>query len=336
MRAFLHHTGLIALLCLAGAAWADEGGDVADAPPAEAEAEASGEATQESGAASSSAKAQSALSNGEVALTPEPGSKDLPEERVTVSASAAFRMLAVTDPDPANDRSMLYGLNARVGLPVTGLSTGVMTSLTTRFVAEEGDSAVRLGDSALNVGYRHQHLDKALTVAHRVDAWLPTSRSSLRRELRVAPTVRSAVRYLVIGPLSVGYTVQGQYRWYRYAEVPNRLAMNTQWLLGNSLNAGVSLLDSPTFGKLNLSVSSGLRWMRKYASLDQHESSTADAALWNQMFTWSAAVGYAPIKWISLNITADHGTSFRRNGIINPFIAHRDATELSFGITARY
>lgn len=334
MWRFLYHLGLCALLGLPSAAWADDGGETPESPAAEQQTEA-----DVVKAAVQPTKPVSSPETTEAAKAPEPSvvaAQSVPIERVTVSASATFRMLAVSDPDPANDRSMLYGLSARVGLPLDGLTTSVMTSLTTRFVAEEGDSAVRLGDSAMNVGYRHQHLAKSLTVAHRIGAWLPTSRSSLQRELRVAPTVRSSVNYAVIGPLSVGYTLQGQYRWYRYAEVPNRLAMNTQWVIGNGLNAGVSILDSPTFGKLDFSLSSGVRWMRKYPSLDQHESETADAALWNQMFTWAASLSYAPIKWVAVNIGADHGTSFRRNGIINPFIAHRDATELTFGVTARY
>lgn len=321
------------LLLFASLGWSEETTDESIAPT-QIERDSSSETPVEKKAAQSDDPAANlgpgvSAGNANDAIVPD-------GDFVLIFASVYFRMLAVSDPDPANDRSLVYGVSARVSLPVPGLSLGTQTSLTESFVAEPGDSAFRLGDSALDVGYQHQHLDDDLILSHRLKAWLPTSRRSLQRELYVAPTFTSLATYRLYDPVTVGYGLEGQYRWYRYAEVPNRLAMNTQIVLGNRLNAAVTLFKSETFGRAAFSASSGLRWFKKYASTDHHESATADAALWNQSLTWSAALTYTPIRYLTVSIGADHGTSFRRNGIVNPFVVHRDSTELSLGLVGNY
>jgi len=158
----------------------------------------------------------------------------------------------------------------------------------------------------------------------------------LNRELRVAPSLTSQATYRIIGPLSVRHQIQGQYRWYRYAEVPNNLAMNTQWILSDGLGLVLKALDSPTFGQLTVSMGAGIQWSRKYASQDSHTTALADSALWNQSYRWNVGFQYRPIKWVGLNASLQHGSPLRRNGIINPFFVHRDMTEIALGVTGYY
>jgi hypothetical protein len=258
-------------------------------------------------------------------------------ESVHVSVGIQLNMLAVSDDDPANDRVLLYALNASVDLPIKGLVVSLSGGFAERFVVEDGDSPLRLNDSAMGVSYSHAHLSKEkLSFSHGLTAWLPTSRPSLQRELRVAPNLSSSVAYRIVGPLSISHQIQGQYRWYRYAEVPNGLAMNTQWIIGERVGLILRALDSPTFGKLAISTGVGLRWSRKYASLDPHTTDSADQALWSQSYSWRFGLQYRPIKWVGLSTNVEHGSPLRRNGIINPFFAHRDMTEINFGVTGYY
>ena len=276
MWRFLYHLGLCALLGLTGAAWADDGGETPESPAVEEQTEADVvEADVQP------TKPVSSPETTEATKAPVPSvaaAQSVPMERVTVSASATFRMLAVSDPDPANDRSMLYGLSARAVLD--GLTTSA-TSLTTRFVAEEGDLPVRPRPRQCWVST--PALGQIPTVAHRIGAWLPTSRSSLYRELRVVPTVRSSVNYAVIGPLSVGPCKV-------ITLVPIRGGPKS---LGHEHPMGIERPEcwrvhsrQPHVRQTGFQPSSGP--LDAHPSLDQHESETADAVS-NQMFTQQPA-----------------------------------------------
>jgi hypothetical protein len=246
-------------------------------------------------------------------------------------------MLAVGDEDPENDRTLVYALEASVGLPIDGLRIRMSGGFSERFVAESGDSPFRMSDSMIGTTFTHALLSKdRLKLTHGLSAWLPTSRTSLNRELRVAPTLSTRLSYRIFGTLSAIYQARHQYRWYRYAEVPNGFAMNTQWVLGHRIGLSLVPLDDAQVGQVRVSANAGLRWSRRYESRDQHRSDTADAALWAHGINWSASVTYLPLPWLALSSGFAHGSPLRRNGIVNPFLAHRDMTEVNFGLGFTY
>ena len=257
-------------------------------------------------------------------------------QRYYMDASAQFRALLVADEDPANDRSLVYALSAGVTFPVDGLSASIKGGFSEVFVAEAGDSAFRLSDTAIGVRYGHRYLQDRLAVNHALDTWLPTSRSSLARELRVAPTFSTGVTYRAWGPLKVRYGTVGQYRWYRYAEVPNNLAMNTQWVIGQSLGLSAAVLESERFGRVDVFGGSGMKWARKYNSADTHSAPSSDGRQWSQLLNWNVGVNYSPLPYLGIGTGIEHGAPLRRNGIINPQLANRDLTELYGRLSARY
>ncbi len=258
------------------------------------------------------------------------------DQRFYANASAQFTSLLVADEDPANDRALVYALSVGVTFPIEGLSAGIQGGFSEAFVAEQGDSAFRLSDTALSLRYSHRHLDDRLAINHTLDTWLPTSRSSLARELRVAPTLKSGVSYRVWGPIKVRYGALGQYRWYRYAEVPNNLAMNTQWVIGQSLGVSAAVLESDRLGRIDVFGGSGAKWARTYNSRDTHDAPSSDGQQWSQFLSWNVGVNYAPLPWLGVGTGIDHGTPLRRNGIINPRFANRDLTEVYVRVSARY
>jgi len=262
-----------------------------------------------------------------------------PKRQWQASASVNYRQLAVSDPDPANDRALLYTLGGNVGV-FEGGKVFLRLGLQERFVAEPGESGAKFRDTSIGLSYASPitfDANNTLNLLHRLAFFLPTSRASLAQDLYVAPQYVLAANYELVHGLTLSLSPDARYRWHEYAERAGIAGvMNVQWELGLHGGLDWTFLETERFGSLTIGGSSGFGWQRKYASRDAHESSSADAALWSQSYDWEAHVSYDPLRYLSLSIAVEHGGNVLRDGIVNTFFTHRDETELSFTLAGTY
>jgi hypothetical protein len=262
-----------------------------------------------------------------------------PKKKWSVNASSQYRQLAVSDPDPANDRVLLWTLGGSVEA-FPGGKVFARFGLQERFVAEQGESGWKFRDSALGLSYNTPISlgnERELGLGHKLTFTLPTSRASSKQDLYFATGYSLTASYEIVHGLSLAVIPDARHRWHQYAERAGYDGvMNIQWEVG--LHAGLdwTFLESERFGSLTVGASTGSGWQRKYASRDDHESSTADAAVWQQSYDWEAHLGYDPIPHLSLGASLEHGGSVLRDGIVNTFFVHRDETELVFSLSGNY
>lgn len=300
--------------------------------PAQAQAQAAA-----AGAVAPAAIAPAADTTTAVSATLEAG----PKKQWQASASAQYRQLAISDPDPANDRVVLWSLGGSVGV-FKGGKVFLRFGMSERFVAEGAESGFKLRDSAIGLSYGHElPFDDAgndkLSFSHKLAFFLPTSRASLAQDLYVAPQYVLALSYELVHGLTVVFSPDARYRWHQYAERAGYDGvMNVQWELNAHGGLDWTFLESARFGNLGIGGSAGSGWQRKYPSRDDHTSTRADTAVWSQSYDWEAHVGYDPVPFLSLGVGLEHGGSVLRDGIVNTFLTHRDETELAFTVSGTY
>lgn len=262
-----------------------------------------------------------------------------PKRQWQATASANYRQLAVSDPDPENDRLLLYTLGGNVGVFERG-KVFVRFGLQERFVAEPGESGVKFRDTSIGLSYASPIAfdeNNTLSLVHRLAFFLPTSRASLAQDLYVAPQYVLIASYELVHGLTLSFSPDARYRWHEYAERAGiDGVMNVQWELGLHGGLDWTFLETERFGSLGVGASAGSGWQRKYASRDDHESTTSDAAIWYQSYDWEAHVSYDPLQYLSLSLAVEHGGNVLRDGIVNTFFTHRDETELSFTLVGTY
>lgn len=247
----------------------------------------------------------------------------------TGSLSARYQQPVISDEDLRTDMSILYTASVTLKTPVEGLSVAGQTGLTERFVAPVGESGWRLQDSSAAVRFAHglQSLDARLRFAHQGSVWLPTSRYSLNQGLRLAPGLGTSVVWSFRPWLRMRASGFGQYRWYAYAEQAGQSGgMNTQWVTDTRLSLDSQILDSSTWGTLSLGMGVNALLSRRYGSRDTFESRRSDTRLWTQGYGWRTRINYSPRGWLTIGLGVSHGGQLRRNGVINPTLAHRDQT----------
>ena len=250
-----------------------------------------------------------------------------------------YQQLVITDDDIQNDIALLYDVGVTARLGRTGLSLALLSGLTERLVAAQGESGIRIQDSALSMDYAHvvRVGGQTLILAHGLRTWFPSSRFSFNQGLIMAPTLSSSVRYEPAARLAISVKTGTQYRWYRYAEQAGRFGgMNTQWVATGDLGLAYTILKNRRAGHLLLSSGIGSQWRKAYDSRSTYESVSSDAANESQRYTWSAGIRYQPMSWLTLKSRIQHGSPLRRNGIISPRLFSREETLLAFGLSARY
>lgn len=255
-----------------------------------------------------------------------------------VSALAQFRTLAIRDEDPRNDQSTLFQLRGQVK-PFGDAAVFMRFGLIQYFVAEEGESGYRLQDALTGISYPTPVKlgNFELALKHTLSFYLPTSRASQDQDLYVAPQYALDASMEVLKGLTVSVQPTVQYRWHQYAERAGYGAgMNTQVRYAARGGLDYAVLDSETFGDLGVGASAGSTWDQKYASMDDHESDTSDAAVVFQSYDWEAHVDYTPIDHLSFGVALEHGGRVLRDGIVNTFLVHRDETELAFTLSGAY
>ncbi|MBI2377009.1 MAG: hypothetical protein HYV07_23615 [Deltaproteobacteria bacterium] len=258
---------------------------------------------------------------------------------VFLSGSVELRMLAVSDPDPANDRSL--GYRATLGYSVFPRALAfVRLGLRQRFVAEEGDSAFRFEDVRLGFSYAHdlelESLARTLSLTHYARLWLPTSRASQRNDLVTALQVESRELLEIVPRLTLGLNPIGLYRFHAFAEQRGyEGGMNDQLVLSGVLFAEVAIVEHGDLA-LSAGVDAHTTYTKKYPSRESYESDRSDQSVWLEDYGWDAYISLAYGTHLTFDISLEHGGPVLRDGIVNLFFTHRDETELVFAITGRH
>lgn len=251
--------------------------------------------------------------------------------------SVGFRMLAISDEDPANDRSMSYGLE--IGYRINpSISVFARSGLAQRFVVPSGDdrlnsSPILLRDSLIGGIYRHsmEVAAKTLSFAHYASVIFPTSLASQRQSMYFAPDLSSRARYALTDDLSVGVDLGFQYRFMKYAELygPGG-ALNTQFQLGTGLAVDYSVFDfGEDWGRLD--AGAGVSW-----SWDNTYNSAQGPDHWRQDYGWDLYAFYAPRRWLNAGLSLSEGQPAVLYGRDNFSLFNRDRVVLSFSVQATY
>lgn len=279
-----------------------------------------------------------------------------------LAGTAQFRTPVVTDSDPANDRSMNYGLTAGFHL-FKGAQLMARISLQQRFVAESGmlpanlpdgtvdysgfdqtidDSSLRLGN--LNFAFMFVNpvkLDigdfaRDITMIHRGGIYLPTSRQSQVESFYLGVEGLTVARMNVVDQLYVNVAGLAQWRGHEFAERAGpqgtplpRFAFVGQLALEYLVDLGD--LGSLTFGA-DISGSETVN----YPARDSFESENSDAVYIRPGYGYDFYVAWVPLPFLSAGVAWEQGGNVVRNGIVNTFFFHRDETRLAFSVTARY
>lgn len=267
--------------------------------------------------------------------------------------SASFRMLAISDEDPSNDRSMFYGVELGYR-PFAGLTlylrSGVSQRFTTpssslelvdpdqrRFVSDdERDSLITspflIRDTALGGVYRHavEVANFEVTLAHALNFIFPTSIASQDRGLYFAPDASSRSRVKLTEDFGFGLDLGVQYRFHKFAEQfgPNG-PLNTQWSLQTGLGLDYNIVTSEEWGSVDIGAGLGWVWNDTYDSVDGED-------YWRQTYSWDIGLSWAPKAWLVVAASVEQGAPVSRSNQDPIYLFSRDQLEMSFSIAATY
>lgn len=267
----------------------------------------------------------------------ESGSSD--DRHWFVSGSLELRMLAISDEDPANDRSMVYAVRAGYGL-LPNLSLFAALALNQRFVAEEGESGFLFNDAQLAVNYNQSFTiplaalgDHDLSLTHRAGFYLPTSRRSQANDIYLVPEFLERARINLVDRLYLGVDLIGRYQISKYAEGAGPDAPPlTQLLLAGTFAVEYNLLESDKFGFVTVGADLSSIYRVRYAARD-----STDQRRWKQAYGWSLYAVYAPYPWLAVTALLYTGDDVvRADGARRIEFLDRDSSQLIFNVTARY
>lgn len=269
-----------------------------------------------------------------------------------LSGTMVLRTPVVTDQDAANDRALLYVLQAGHTLG-GGKSVFAQASLRQAFVAEVGDSAFRFSDVQAGFNYSHQvdlkgllGIDRQVTFFHRAAALFPTSRASQNQDLIIAPRLLSRSQVQLVGDLYLGITGLAEYRWHEFAERKGNsgASMNTQFYLAFQAALEYQVISSARWGTFVVGVDTYGGWNMKYASQASAQSVGApvevrseEAVRRNQpFFGWDLYVQYVPIPVLAVGLSMESGEPVFTNGVHKLDFFDRELTQLAVTVTGRY
>lgn len=282
----------------------------------------------------------------------------------TVTGRVQFRTLVITDEDPANGRLLDYRLQASYAL-LEWLQVLARTGINQRFVAQPGESGVRMQDTLLagvaihSLSLKGIGLDRDVSFLHRLGVFLPTSFESQQQDLYLAPELLSQARVRLFDQVFFGLTGVFQYRFHKYAE---RAGYAEGGTLPRVVLAGLSFLEytplaSKTFGSLTVGgdiygyeivhYPSHSQASVEQVSLPQGVSVRGEDLIGDQASTVHVSQQYGydlyltyvpplPDHNLALTVSWEQGGRVLRDGVVNMFGFHRDETTLAFTLTARY
>lgn len=335
------------------------------------QAAASGDTTADGGQAVGAAAAAPAA-DGSTAQVNTPGSQpreardlSLPrpdDKRWQLGGELQYRTLVVRDTDPANDQRLFYRLQAGYE-PVDDLILSARAGVVQRFVAEEGESGLRLEDASLSallqqsVGLESLGWDRQLTLAHRLRVYLPTSFNSQQEDLLFAAELSSRARVRLTGQLFAGVRGLVQYHAHTYAEQAG-LAGATQprFVVDGLAFTEYSPLVSPRYGTLTVGGDIYVNQTFDYPSRDPASIPAGDlpqGTLADNTDTFLGAgssnsfsspnFGYdlyvlyqPPLEHLLFMASLEQVGSAQRYGETHVYLFHRDETELALRMIVQY
>jgi hypothetical protein len=324
-------------------------GPAAAAPAADTPA--AGEGTTQAGAPGSQAREARDLS------LPRPDDK-----RWQLGGEMQYRTLVVRDADPANDQRLFYRLQAGYE-PAQNLIVSARAGVVQRFVAEEGESGLRLEDASLSallqqsVGLESLGWDRQLTLAHRARVYLPTSFNSQQEDLLFAAELSSRARVRLTGQLFAGLRGLVQYHAHSYAEQAGPAgAMQPRFVADALAFAEWSPLVSPKYGTLTVGGDVYVNQTFDYPSRDAATIPASDlppGTLADNTDTFLGAgdsdsfsspnFGYdlyvlyqPPLEHLLLMASLEQVGSAQRYGETHVYLFHRDETELALRLIVQY
>ena len=262
---------------------------------------------------------------------------DAPTKPWEASVGLSHHMKAVVDADPVNEQSMAGFVSGCYRVWST-LCLGARVGFQQFFVAHENESGFFLGDTEVSASYRAK-LPRipmgSLTAFTSLGLRAPTSRRSLNNSMQLHIRQSGGVAWRIGHGLT--WTVHESWNQYvhAYAEQAGMYGgMNTQAGLG--LGTRVSY-EPPLPWNLPVRVTGGVHgsWIRKYDSRDTHDAASSDAAFWSPSWGWSFSASVSPVPWMSGMVTVQHAQPLWDGGVLSSHFAHRDVTELVFGVTGR-
>lgn len=280
-----------------------------------------------------------------------------------VAGQLQFRMLAVTDKTPSNDRSMIYQLQGGYS-PLDWLTLFGRVGVIQRFVAPDGETGVRMQDTLVGATANHSlslagiGWDRDISFVHRLGFYLPTSFASHMQDLYVAPEWMTQVRLRTIDELYVGVTGLMQYRFHKYAERagPGGTTL-PRFVVAGLVLLEYSPLKSKTYGTLTIGgdfygyeiVNYPARGQDSIEELDLPPGveginpedlvgSQASDVYVHQQYGYDVYLSYVPpvVDFLSFTVSLEQGGNVLRDGVVNMFAFHRDETTLAFTLTGRY
>jgi hypothetical protein len=340
--------------------------------PPQAAASGGDDTTADGGPSVDAAAAAPAAADGSTSQVNTPGSQareardlSLPrpdDKRWQVGGELQYRTLAVRDTDPANDQRMFYRLQAGYE-PVENLILSARAGVVQRFVAEEGETGLRLEDASLSgllqqsVGLESLGWDRQLTLAHRLRVYLPTSFNSQQEDLLFAAELSSRARVRVVGQLFAGVRGLAQYHAHAYAEQAG-LAGATQprFVVDGLAFTEYSPLVSPKYGTLTVGGDIYVNQTFDYPSRDPASIPASDlpqGTLADNTDTFLGAgssdsfsspnFGYdlyvlyqPPLEHLLFMASLEQVGSAQRYGETHVYLFHRDETELALRMIVQY
>jgi hypothetical protein len=269
-----------------------------------------------------------------------------------------YRSLLVRDEDPANDQRMFY--RAQLGYaPVPNLILSLRGGVQQRFVSVEGESGVRLEDTAVSALLQQPvelgGWNRTLAFVHRLRVYLPTSFRSQQDDLYFAAEWMTRARLRITGQLFAGMRGILQYHAHEYAEQAGPGGLSLPRVVGEALAfAEYSPLVSPEHGTLTIGADVYANQTIDYPSRDPGnvvgaglppgtlDSDSIRGTGTTDTFS-SPNVGYdlyvmyqPPIEHVLLMASLEQVGSALRYGEYRVNLFHRDETELGLRLLLTY
>jgi len=275
---------------------------------------------------------------------------------------AQYRALLIRDTDPANDQRMYYRLQFNYEV-VEDLILSARGGVVQRFVAEEGETGVRLEDASLGALYQQSvgldgiGWDRELSLAHRLRVYLPTSFISQEQDLLFAAEWTSRARVRVTGQLFAGLRGLLQYNAHDYAEQAGLGGgMLPRWVAEALAFTEYSPIVSPEYGTLTVGADVYVNQTFVYPSRDPGDLPASDLPPGTLASNADSIVGAGttddfsspnagydvyllyqpPIEHVLLMASLEQLGSAQRYGETRVYLFHRDETEFALRLLLNY
>jgi hypothetical protein len=278
-----------------------------------------------------------------------------------VLGEVQYRALAVRDDDPANDQRMLYRLQFNYAV-APDVILSARAGVQQRFVSVEGESGLRLEDTALsasmqqNVSLARLGWDRALALVHRLRIYLPTSFRSQEDDLYFAAEWMTRARVRLVDQLFAGLRGVLQYHAHEYAEQAGPGGEALPRVVAEMLAfAEYSPLVSPTLGTLTVGADVYADQTIDYPSRDPGQLSGSELPPGTLAERTDSFVGagttdtfasphlgfdlyvvYQPLEHLQFMASLEQAGNAVRYGESRLYLFNRDETEIALRVLATY